>query len=427
MLYSLALDKSTDQIDTAQLAIFVRGVDSNFNVFEELLSIASLKNRTTGEYMFKAFKNVMEFYDLRFKNLAGVATDGAPSMIGKHSGLAAFLKKQEGIDKNTFIDYHCIIHQENLCAKTLQFDAVMKMGNTVVKFIWAKTLNHRQFQNFLTSEWEADHGDVIYYCDIRWLSRANVLKRIAELKDPIQEFMTLKNKPILEFGDPQFMSDFAFLTDISSHLATLNLKLQQRGQLVNALFSHVRALQAKLKLFEQQLGKKDLSHFPIIAHMNCKEYAPNFVKCISELQNTFSEPFFDFRLQERNINFVTQPFFVEAEDAPTEFQLELIDLQCDEFIKKKFGEISVDEFYRKYSYVHSEKFPKLKKNAARIIFLFGSTYVCEQMFSRMKHVKNRIRSSITDSHLEQCMCLATTSLDPEIDFLVREKQSQVAH
>ena len=75
-----------------------------------------------------------------------------------------------------------------------------------------------------------------------------MLKGIAELKNPIQEFMTLKNKPILEFDDPQFMSNFAFLTDISSHLATLNLKLQRRGQLVNALFSPVRAFQAKLKL-----------------------------------------------------------------------------------------------------------------------------------------------------------------------------------
>ena len=277
--------------------------------------------------------------------------------------------------------------------KTLpvRYDAVLKVANNIVKFIRAKALNHRKFQNFLTSEWEADHGDVIYYCDVRWLSRANVLKRIAELKDPIQEFMTLKNKPILEFGDQQFASDFAFLTDLSSHLATLNLKLQQRGQLINALFSHMRAFQAKLKLFEQQLGKKDLSHFPIMAHMNCKEYAPNFVKCFSELQNTFSERFRDFRLQERNINFVTQPFFDEAEDAPAELQLELIDLQCDEFIKK-FGEISVDEFYRKY--VHSAKFPKLKQNAARIISLFGSTYVCEQMFSRMKHVRAKLDLSL---------------------------------
>ena len=85
----------------------------------------------------------------------------------------------------------------------------------------------------------------------------------------------------------------------------------------------------------------------------------------------------------------------------------------------------MDEFYCKY--VHSEKFPTLKKNAARIISLFGSTYVCEQMVSRMKHVKSKIRSSVTGGHLEQCMRSATTSLDPDIDFLVREKPSQMAH
>ena len=64
-------------------------------------------------------------------------------------------------------------------------------------------------------------------------------------------------------------------------------------------------------------------------------------------------------------------------------------------------------------------FAKLKKNAARIIFLFGSTHVCEHMFSRMKHLKNKNKSSITDGHLEQCMHLATTSLEADVDFLVR--------
>ena len=99
----------------------------------------------------------------------------------------------------------------------------MKVVNNV-KFNPAKALNHRQFQNFLTAKWEAGHGDVIYYCDVRWLSRAKVLKRIAELKDAIQEFMTIKNKPIFKFDDSQFKADFAFLADISSHLATVNLK-----------------------------------------------------------------------------------------------------------------------------------------------------------------------------------------------------------
>ena len=90
MFYSLALDESTNQTDTTQLAIFVRGVDRNFDIFEELLSIASLKDRTTGEDSFKMLKKVMEFNNLRFKNLAIVATDGASCMIGQNASLVIF-------------------------------------------------------------------------------------------------------------------------------------------------------------------------------------------------------------------------------------------------------------------------------------------------------------------------------------------------
>ncbi len=40
--FSLALDESTDICDVAQLSIFIRGIDKNFNGFEELLSVESL-------------------------------------------------------------------------------------------------------------------------------------------------------------------------------------------------------------------------------------------------------------------------------------------------------------------------------------------------------------------------------------------------
>lgn len=422
--FSLAIDESTDQTDTAQLAIFVRGVDDHFNVFEELLALASLKGQTRGIDISQALKDVIVRNDLKLRNLAGLATDGAPSMVGKNSGLIALLKKEDGVS-SAIIHYHCIIHQENLCAKFLRFEAVMKVVTEIVNFIRARGLNHRQFQNFLKTEWEADYGDVIYHSDVRWLSRAKVLKRIAELKDPIQAFMASKNRPILEFNDPEFTAHFAFLTDISSHLMIVNLKLQQRGQLVHALFSHIKAFEAKLKLFKEQLSHKNLSHFPVMEQLNCNEYAPSFVECILQLQQEFAERFKDFRSREQEMMFVTQPFSVKAEDAPTELQMELIDLQYNEFIKRKFNETTLIEFYRKY--VPSENFPNLKNHAARLISLFGNTYLCEQLFSRMKQTKSNIRSSITDGHLEQCLRLATTSIEPNIDYLVGQKQWQSAH
>ena len=40
--YSLAVDECTDCKDTAQLAVFIRGVDSELNVIEDLLDVVPL-------------------------------------------------------------------------------------------------------------------------------------------------------------------------------------------------------------------------------------------------------------------------------------------------------------------------------------------------------------------------------------------------
>ena len=83
-----------------------------------------------------------------------------------------------------------------------------------------------------------------------------------------------------------------------------------------------------------------------MAHMNCKEHAPNYVKCISELQSTFNERFHDFHLLEHNIIFVMQRFSVEVKDAPTDLQMILIDLQYNKFVKKKVDKILIRNLVR---------------------------------------------------------------------------------
>jgi len=44
---------------------------------------------------------------------------------------------------------------------------------------------------------------------------------------------------------------------------------------------------------------------------------------------------------------------------------------------------------------------------------FGSTYICEQLFSRRKCRKSKISSKSSVEHLENSLRIATTSIEPD--------------
>ena len=57
---------------------------------------------------------------------------------------------------------HCIIHQQNLCAKSIKFHNLMPTVISSINFIKARALNHRQFEVCL-SDLEADHQDLTFF------------------------------------------------------------------------------------------------------------------------------------------------------------------------------------------------------------------------------------------------------------------------
>jgi len=54
--------------------------------------------------------------------------------------------------------------------------------------------------------------------------------------------------------------------------------------------------------------------------------------------------------------------------------------------------------------------------------LFGSTYVCEQLLSRMKYRKSNISLKISDEGLESSLRTVATSIRPDLDAVVSQKQ-----
>ena len=92
---SLALDESTDIEDTAQLLVFIRGIDENFEITEELLSLEHLKDTTTGQDLFESVENCLDRSGLPLHKLASITTDGAPPLTGKNVGLIKLISDKE--------------------------------------------------------------------------------------------------------------------------------------------------------------------------------------------------------------------------------------------------------------------------------------------------------------------------------------------
>lgn len=75
--FSVACDESTDVCGVAQLAVFLRAVDEEINVYEELLELVPLRDTTTGVDIFNAVHELLQKYNLDMSKLCSVATDAS--------------------------------------------------------------------------------------------------------------------------------------------------------------------------------------------------------------------------------------------------------------------------------------------------------------------------------------------------------------
>ncbi|XP_060765882.1 general transcription factor II-I repeat domain-containing protein 2A-like [Neoarius graeffei] len=417
--FSIALDESTDVTDTAQLAIFIRGVDASLHVTEEFVSIVPLTDTTTANDVFVSLVGALDNLEVDWSRAVSVATDGAPSMVGRKAGVVVKLREKvrEANPDQVFWNFHCILHQEALCCKSLKMEHVMSVIATV-NFIRARGLNHRQFDAFLS---ENDiHQGLPYHTDVRWLSRGAVLKRFYKLRKEIAEFMQAKGKPVEELDDTEWTRDLAFLVDITEHLNLLNVNMQGRNKLVTGYYDGVRAFQRKLALWKAQLCQRNAAHFPClkslsVSHQSMDKYA----NLLSGLMHEFAKRFTVFTELEKDFAFFGSPFTTDASEVPEAMQMELIDLQCCTRLKDMYKSVGIESFYQSLP----PEYPTITAFAGKILCMFGTTYLCEQAFSVMNINKSKMRNRMTHGHLNDVMKIATAqSLSPNVDKLVKNKR-----
>jgi hypothetical protein len=420
---SIAIDETTDVTDVAQLAIFVRGVDDGMQVTEELLDVVPMEGKTGSADIFEKLTDALKRYEVPLGKLCAFSSDGAPSMIGSRTGVGTRMQQlidQEDPQAAPISRIHCILHQENLCAQVLNMENVMSVVVKIVNFIRARGLNHREFSALLR-QLGADHQDLLYYSQVRWLSRGATLARFYELLKEIKIFLNGKGQHYDQLDDPSWVSDLAFLSDICTHLNVLNVSLQGKNLTASAMYDNVKRFVMKLKLFIAQLSKGELTHFANLQKIGDIEerLVRSYVTKLEALENEFERRFCEFRHLDPKFAVFSAPFTLDVEKVDGKFQLELIDLQCDVNLKTMFDKVEIQEFYR---LANPERYPTLRDNATEVLSMFGSTYICEQYFSQMNHIKNKLRSRMVTRHLQAVSRITTTSFST--NFLAVAKSNK---
>nr|XP_048289733.1 general transcription factor II-I repeat domain-containing protein 2 isoform X3 [Myodes glareolus] len=380
--YSIAIDEITDINDTTQLAIFIRGVDDNFDVAEELLDTVPMTGAKSGNEILLCVENSLKKFGIDWSKLVSVASTGTPAMVDANSGLVTKLRARaasccKGADLKSVC---CIIHPEWLCSQKLRMGHVMDVVVDSVNCICSRGMNHGDFTTLLY-ELDSQYGSLLYHTSLKWLGRGLVLRRFFESLEEIDLFMSSRGKPVPQLSSQDWILDLAFLVDMTTHLNTLDASLQGHSQMVTQMFDFIRAFLTKLCLWETHLASNNLAHFPTLKSVSQSESdGLNYIPKIAELKGEFQKRLADFKAWENELTLLSSPFSVKIDSVPEELQMEVIDLQCNTVLRTKYDKVGIPDFYKHLW----SSYPRYRLHCAKMLSMFSSTHICEQLFSIMK-------------------------------------------
>ena len=214
-----------------------------------------------------------------------------------------------------------------------------------------------------------------------------------------------------------------FLVDFLTQVNFLNQSLQGKATTVCLMCKKVQDFRDKCRLLKSYLHQRNFFHFPQMkALIHNKEIQVDdipiilFSSVFDKVLQGFSYRFQDFERTSDTTSLVVCPHLVETETAPLKLQMELVELKNDEqFVKKLKDKKDLLDTWRE-----AVKYPNLQKLARKTLVLFGSTYVCEARFLRMKYLKNNYQTRLSDSNLEYGLRLMISSEPSNLPSLSEE-------
>eukprot|EP00057_Strongylocentrotus_purpuratus_P020198 XP_011674672.1 PREDICTED: uncharacterized protein LOC105443327 [Strongylocentrotus purpuratus] len=190
--FSISTDGSSDRGCEEQLyPIIVRYYDADIGrVVSCLLEIATTKERSTGKNIFLLMDGVLKENNIPWKNVIAYSADNAAVMMGRLSGVALFVKKE---NEDIFI-LGCPCHLLHLSAEkgvnVLPFSPV-DILTPIFYYLEKSSKRHKAFKEVQQMCGAENHAILKHVCT-RWLSMERALGRLIEQWVPIKEYFRLE-------------------------------------------------------------------------------------------------------------------------------------------------------------------------------------------------------------------------------------------
>ena len=346
-------------------------------------------------------------------------------MLRVRSGFLTLIQKNPNV-----IGTNCIIHREDLAARPVSqpLKEALDCAIKVVNYIKASALNTRLFRK-LCQDMDAEYDSLLFHTSVCWLSKGNMLIRLARLLPEVIEFLKIQHKQELktDIADIMFQNRLAFLADIFSHFNELNSNLQGVGTNILGLRDEIAAFFAKLKLWKTKIQSgQRVAVFPMMNKMNetngktsivQSEAVDHFNSLIEEFQRYFPGVEHDTPMMALTRN----PFRVTVEDLPNEqnkgegIQEDFLDMIQDSIVKASFE----DESFEKFWGMMEKAYPNVAETPLALLNVFPSTYLCQSVFSSVVAVKTKARNTL--SVLDSDLLCAISKIAPHVSSIVDKK------
>ena len=291
-------------------------------------------------------------------------------MLGARSGFAKLVR--DLTPEATSV--HCMIHRQALASRTLPLD----LGSTLnafikmVNYVKRSALNTRLFSRFCC-DMSADHTTLLYYTNVRWLSKGNMLDRVFEMRVELREFLAEQGQ--LEFttylADFCFVQRLAYLADIFEKLNLLNLSTQGKHAMILKLSDSIEAFLQKIDIWKSNADKNVFAMFERFSSLDDGRIIGfEIIEHLSSFKEEFQHYFPDRKYM--NLKLVRNSFHTKPETIPFELQDEFIDVFNDSTFKTSFEK---EELVSAWCSILSS-YPRIGKYVLKILLIFPTTYQC---------------------------------------------------